>query len=148
MTPMVLLPIALGFAAVLQGSLNRRAATHIGLPAAVVLTHAVALVCACGLWLWLRNAPASLPSAFLPSQTAGRAALWYLVPGLVGFVFVCGMPLSFSRLGVFQSLLLLIVAQLCVGLLWDQLVEGRAITATRAIGALITMLGAALVLRR
>src|SRR4051812_34502384 len=103
MTPMVLVPIALGLAAVIQGSLNRRAAVHIGLPAAVVLTHAVALVCACGLWLWLRSAPASLPSAFLPSQPTGRVELWYLVPGLVGFVFVCGMPLSFTRLGVFQS---------------------------------------------
>lgn len=71
-----------------------------------------------------------------------------MVPGVVGFLFVCGMPLSFSRLGVFQSLLLLIAAQLCIGLLWDQVVEGRPITGLRVLGALLTVVGATLVLRR
>lgn len=148
MSPMLLVPIALGIVAVIQGSLNRRAAVHLGLPLTVVLTHAVALLCACGLWLWFRSSPTSLPSVFQPSQPGTRIEWWYVVPGVVGFLFVCGMPLSFSRLGVFQSLLLLIAAQLCIGLLWDQVVEGRPITGLRVIGALLTVVGATLVLRR
>lgn len=148
MSPMLLIPIALGAVAVLQGAINRRVAASIGLPSAVLLTHSIALLCAFALWLWMRSAPASLPSVFQPSQPGGRSEWWYVIPGLAGFLFVCGLPLAFARIGAFQSLLLLIVAQLCIGLVWDQLVEGRPLTLTRMVGALVTMVGAALVLRR
>lgn len=148
MTPMVLVPIAMGVVAVLQGSLNRRVAANLGLPLTVLLTHGVALACACGLWLWLRAAPSTLPSLFQSSQSPARVEWWYFVPGIVGFLFVCGMPLAFARLGVYQSLLLLIVSQLCLGLAWDRVVEGRSISSIQLLGAGIAVAGASLVLRR
>lgn len=143
-----LLPVSLGLAAVVQGSLNRRIAAHLSLPGAVLLTHAVAALCALALLLLPRVAALLLPSGASLAAGTGRAAWWYLVPGLCGCAFVFGMPIAFSRLGVFQSLLLLIAAQLVVSVGWDRLIEGRAITPTQLLGALITLIGAALVLRR
>lgn len=143
-----LIPLALGCAAVFQGALNRRIAVHLGLPKAVMLTNLIAFVCALLLSQVLRSMPSLFPPGFAAQQPLSRAAWWYVVPGLCGFAFILGMPLSFGRLGVFQSLLLLIGSQLVVGLVWDQLVEGRPVTPLRIVGAIITLLGAVLVLRK
>lgn len=144
----IFIPLSLGLAAVLQAALNRRIAVHIGLPQSVMLTNVVAFLCALALSLIMRSFPSLLPQGFAAQQPMWRPALWYVVPGLCGFAFILGMPISFGRLGVFQSLLLLIASQLVVGLLWDQLVEGRPVTGLRILGACITLFGAGLVLRK
>lgn len=140
MSPYLLLPVSLGLVAVLQGSLNRRVAAHLTLPGAVVLTHAIALLCA--LAVLLVQGRGGL------SAGPGRAAWWYAVPGLCGCAFVFGMPVAFGRLGVFQTLLALIAAQLVLGLCWDRLVEGRGVAPLQLVGAAVVLCGAILVLRR
>ena len=79
---------------------------------------------------------------------SGRAAWWYAVPGVCGCAFVFGMPVAFGRLGVFQTLLALIAAQLVLGLCWDRLVEGRGVAPLQLVGAVVVLCGAILVLRR
>jgi uncharacterized membrane protein YdcZ (DUF606 family) len=143
-----LIPLTLGIAAVLQSALNRRISVHLGFPKAVMLTNLIAFVCAFALSQVLRSMPSLFPPGFSAQQPLLRASWWYVVPGLCGFAFILGMPLAFGRLGVFQSLLLLIGSQLVVGLFWDQLVEGRPVTPLRIVGALITLFGAVLVLRK
>lgn len=142
-----LIPLLLGFAAVIQGSINRRIAVHWGLPPAVMLTNVVAFVLAVSIWLLLRAAPGLLPSLVI-QQPVWRFSPWFLLPGISGCAFLFGMPIAFGRLGVFPTLLLLIAAQLVCGLLWDRVIESRAATPVQLLGAALTVAGAALILRR
>jgi bacterial/archaeal transporter family-2 protein len=130
---------------VAQGGLNRRLAGQWGLPGAVLLNTVVLL----GVVLTLFALMSAVPSLF-PEGFGGRPQLrgfspWYLLPGVLGFVIVLGMPVAIARLGAVQSVLLLIAAQLVASLAWDALVEGRPATLVRVVGSVLAVAGAALV---
>jgi transporter family-2 protein len=70
---------------------------------------------------------------------------WFLVPGVLGFFIVTGIPLAISRLGAFKGFLGIIAAQLVGGLLWDFIVDGSSVSSTKITGAILAITGAALV---
>jgi transporter family-2 protein len=140
-------PALLGVFVVLQAGLNRRMAQAWGLPAAVFLNAAVFAALAAGLFFYCQSQGEALPEPFRLRSETKALAVWFLVPGICGFLLVVGAPWSLSRFGAVQTFTLLISAQLATSLFWDRLVEGIAISPMRAIGVAVTWIGVLLAVR-
>lgn len=144
MKAFLLVPVALGFLAVLQGVLNRRIAAEIGLASATVINNVVILAAGIALYFFVRWSPHSLPSIFSASNAGWRIPWWIILPGLCGLALVAGIPLSISKMGASSTFILLIGAQIIASLLWDIFIEKRALTLTQSLGAMLVFGGAAL----
>jgi uncharacterized membrane protein YdcZ (DUF606 family) len=133
-------PLVLGVAAVLQAALNQQIAAHTGLAAATALNMLVAVVCAVGFALFcaLRGEASGL-LRWSPDAAAFR--LWWLVPGLVGFLIVLGLPWAVQRTGALSTFVALVAAQMLASALWDRFVGGVPLSTPRLCGALCTVAG-------
>jgi len=142
----VVVPFVLGIVAVMQATLNKEIAAHTGLAAATALNMTVAAVCAFAFAAWcaMRGDAAGLtrwsiePSAF-------RA--WWLLPGLVGFAIVIGLPWSVQRIGALSTFVVLVAAQMLASALWDRFAAGIPLTPSRLAGASCTIVGVILLSR-
>ena len=139
----LLVPFLLGIAAVLQATLNRGIAAHAGLAAATALNMAVAAVCAVGFAVLCgaRGEAAGL-LRWTPDAAAFRA--WWLVPGLVGFLIVLGLPWSVQHIGALSTFVALVGAQMLASALWDRFATGIPLSPARIAGALCTVAGVVL----
>ena len=145
MSAWILLPIALGLAAVLQAGLNRQIATHWGLSGAALLNGLIVAAMAILVFLLAGRYPAGFPELVRPKGELAGFRAWYLLPGLLGIFLVLGIPLGMQKLGALRVFLTLIVVQIAAALLWDVAVERIPLTATRLIGALTALAGVVLV---
>ncbi|QSQ13219.1 DMT family transporter [Myxococcus landrumensis] len=139
-----LVPLLCGLAVVAQGGFNRRFASQWGLLSAVVVNMVVATVVTVAVYMVARAVPGFWPEAAPTESRFSGFTPWHLLPGLCGVVIVLGMPLSISRIGAVQSVLLLIAAQLATSLIWDAMVEGRPATLARVVGSALAFTGAAI----
>ncbi len=139
-------PFVLGIAAVLQATLNRQIATHSGLAAATTLNMAVAAGCAIAFAAWCatRGAADGL-MRWSPHLSTFRS--WWLVPGIVGFLIVLGLPWSVQRIGALSTFVALVGAQMLTSALWDHFAGSVPLSTTRIAGALCTIAGVALLAR-
>lgn len=147
MRGLLLLPIFLGAAAVLQGTYNARIAETVGLANAVLLNGMVVLALSVLCWALVRTQPAAFPASFALKGGWGDLRAWFPLVGLLGFGFVLGLPYAFEKLGAFRVVMLLIGSQLAAGLLWDRFAAGLPLTPTKVAGAILAMAGAWLVNR-
>lgn len=143
-----LLPLLLGFAAVLQGGLNRQIASAIGLSQAALLNSLVLMLATGGLVLWTRYQPQDLPPFFHLKPGLPGLSWWWLLPGLLGIGLVTGIPWAIARLGAFPVFLGILTGQLVLSVVWDAVVEQRPMTLVRLLGAALAMVGAWLVGRQ
>jgi len=136
----LLVPLVLGVAAVLQATLNKEIAAHTGLPAAALLNMLVALITALGFAAYcaLRKAPDGL-LRWSPEVTAFR--WWWLVPGVIGFLIVLGLPWAVQRLGALSTFVVLVGAQMLTSALWDRFAGGIPLSLPRLLGAVCTLGG-------
>jgi len=135
------LPIGLGIAAVVQAGLNRKIAGHWGLSTAVLL-NSLGIFIVSGIFLWLcASKIISVPDFMLPRLDLKTFQLWYLIPGVLGFSLVLGIPLGIYRIGALQIFLGLIFAQIVTSFMWDWWVEGITFSWNRVIGGLLAFLG-------
>lgn len=130
---MLFLPGLLGLASVMQSALNRQLAKSWGVPAAVLINTLVFLVLSVGFYVSARSA------------ARGPFQWWFLVPGVLGFCLVAGMPLAIARIGAFSAYAMLIAGQLITSLIWDAVVEGAPLTAVRGIGAALLVASAVMI---
>jgi len=136
----------LGIAAVLQATLNRQIASHAGLAAATALNMAVAatFALAFAIYCGLRGEQAGL----LRWNLEGAAfRVWWLLPGIVGFLIVLGLPWSVQRIGALSTFVALVGAQMLTSALWDHFATGIPMTVSRVLGALCTVAGVVLLAR-
>lgn len=140
------IPFVLGIAAVAQATLNKEIAQGTGLAAATALNMAVAaaLAFAFALWCALRGEAAG-PMRWSVDASAFRA--WWLVPGLVGFLIVLGLPWSVQRVGALSTFVALVGAQMLASALWDHFAGGIPLSAGRIGGAVCTVAGVVLLAR-
>ena len=134
----LLVPLALGAAAVLQATLNRHVAAAWGLAPACVLNMLVALALA-----------AVFVGAALGGRIdgeLGRASLqlasmrwWWIVPGILGFSLVAGLPWAVAKLGALPVFVAVVGAQMVTSLAWDAVAEGVSVTPTRILGGLLAV---------
>lgn len=139
-------PFALGIAAVLQATLNRQVAAHNGLAAATALNMAVAGLCAAAFAAWCA-ARGDTTGALRWSADPGAFRVWWLVPGVVGFLIVLGLPWSVHRIGALSTFVALVGAQMLTSALWDLFVGGIPLSSTRIAGATCTIAGVVLLAR-
>lgn len=142
----LVVPFVLGVVAVLQATLNREIAAHTGLAVATTLNMAVATVCALGFAVYC--AARGEQTGFLQWHADASAfRAWWLVPGLVGFLIVLGLPWSVQRIGALSTFVALVGAQMLASALWDRYATGIPLTAPRVLGALCTVAGVVLLSR-
>ncbi len=137
-------PLILGFVTVGQGVLNRWIAERWGLSAAIVLSALTLLLFSSLVLALVRLSPGSFPAYFAPPQSLPAPAWWFVLPGLLGCVFISGIPWAISRLGAAHVFVMVIAGQIVASLIWDAVVEGRPVTLVRLSGASLAVLGAAL----
>jgi transporter family-2 protein len=140
----LIVPLVLGIAAVLQAALNREVASHTGLAAATALNMLVAAIAAFAFAAFcaVRKAPEGLLRWHVASQDF-RA--WWLLPGLIGFALVLGLPWAIERAGALATFVVLVAAQMLASTLWDRIAGGVPLSWPRVLGALCTVAGVALV---
>lgn len=139
MIPIVVLAACVGIAICLQGATNGALGARIGIVGAVAVNLAVALVGALLAW-WL------LPRA---EPRATGNAWWMWLGGLYGLVILAGAAFAFPRLGAGPTTAIVVAMQLLTALMLDHFGCFGArveITAVRAIGAVLLLVGALLVL--
>lgn len=139
--------VAAGLAVGLQGAINRMVSQTWGLATAVLINNLVFFVLGLAFYFGIRTYPESFPIFFRPKGSGALQALWPLLPGLLGFIIVSGIPLAISRLGALKVFVIIVALQILVGILWDFFMEGLPPTPIRATGAALVVLGAFLASR-
>lgn len=139
-----LLPVFLGITVVIQGNLNRQIGSLWGLPTAVLINAAVFFLCSFAFYLHSRAFPESWPEFLRVRPGFSEWSWWYLIPGLCGFSLVLGLPWAFQNIGSAKSFILLVTAQVMMGLLWDAFVSKLAVSPLTLAGAGLTLAGAVL----
>lgn len=141
----IVLAVFVGIATVLQAALNRRIAGNWGLAPTIVLHAGVLFVFALGSYFVIEKTGIAVPPSFRAKETAYQNPLWwYLFPGLAGWLIIFAMPFAISKIGALQVFVWVVAAQMLAGLCWDRWVEGISINATRALGVVVVIAGAAL----
>lgn len=140
-----LLPATLGIAVVMQSGLNRKIGSLYSLPIAVLLNSMVLTTLGICVYLFSRrNADAETVETFVGALS--KFQWWYVIPGMLGYCLILGLPFSVSRVGALRTFLVLLVAQIAFSVLWDAYVEGYPITLPKLVGAAISLTGIAVVI--
>lgn len=145
-------PVILGVAVVLQGILNRKIGSTIGLSTAVLINALVFVVLSGALFglsylkpqifpEFLRLPPSPLKSALAD----GGAPLWlYWIPGFCGFLLVLGVPFAIHAIGPSKTFVVLVSAQIAFSVLLELAVQSQ-LNPWKLLGAGLAMVGAYLV---
>lgn len=136
----------LGIVGVLQATLNKQIAAHTGLAAATAINMLVATTCALAFAL-LCAMRGDQTGALRWSLPASTFQVWWLLPGMIGFLIVLGLPWSVQRIGALSTFVALVGAQMLTSALWDHFATGIPLTASRIGGALCTIAGVVLLAR-
>lgn len=145
MNPLILLPILVGVAVVVQAGLNRQIGAQWGLAGAVLLNSAVVLVLSLALFAFVKLRPDAVPEFLRVPDAPGRVEGWRaLLAGALGVTIVLGLPWGFARLGALEVILTVMVAQVAASLVWDWRVEGIGVQPLRVVGALVALGGVVL----
>ena len=146
MSPFILLPVFLGLNIVIQGVLNKNIGANWGLSTAVMLNATIFFVISASFLLLATLVPNCLPEFLRPSEISARQfKIWFLVPGICGFMLVLGIPYSLQNNGPSKTFILLIVSQAIFSLLYEKFVLHGQIAFLKVVGATLAVLGSALV---
>lgn len=69
----------------------------------------------------------------------------YLLPGFFGFCVVMGIPLAMGKIGATKTFVLLVVAQTLGAVLWDLYVDNIKLDRVQIAGAVVALVGVALI---
>ncbi|MEC9440167.1 MAG: DMT family transporter [Myxococcota bacterium] len=139
------LPLLVGTVTVLQGTLNRKMGLEMGLGSALALNSVIVLFLGLGLYGGVRAFPGFFPEVFHGEFRFEKVAWWMILPGIFGFCIIAGIPWAISKLGAAKVFVGIVVAQVTVSMLWDTLVDGKPLSWMRLAGALLAIVGVALV---
>lgn len=141
------LPAILGGLGVLQSTLNKTIAGSHGLSTAAMINGIVVAICGVLLFVVSYNFPA-LFADIIPfnSQKGFSFRWWYLLPGMIGITLVFVTPLIMIEVGALPVFLGFIAGQIIVSIAWDAYFENIPLNSIRIFGALLTFVGAMLVI--
>lgn len=134
--------LLVGVASVLQGGLNRQFSEQWGLPGAIFINAIAFLAASLIYWFYARYTGVQLPVAL--ADKAGsfeNFKYWYVIPGILGFFFVLGVPWAIAKIGALKVFVGLVTAQLIGGLMWDMWVENIPLSWPRVLGAALALAG-------
>ncbi len=139
--------IIAGCFGVLQSGLNKMISDHWGFSSALLLNGLVFLVFNLLLFSVVYFQPQIFPAEYRLQGNVGDFKLWWILPGICGFMLVMGLAVSLAQVGAVQTFTICIAAQVVCSLLWDVMIQGQAVATMRLLGAAITFLGAFLATR-
>jgi uncharacterized membrane protein YdcZ (DUF606 family) len=146
--PATLVAILLGFAAVLQVTINRHVALRWGLAGAVLLNALVLTAVAAIFWATALPRASGGGLAIRTVADLGALRWWWLLPGLLGFALVTLLPWAAHHAGVQRVFVALVAAQVVGSLAWDAAFARIPVTPARAAGALLAIASVLLTARR
>lgn len=139
-----LLPLLLGTAVVIQGTLNFHLSSAWGLPTVVLVNGTVFFLACVFLYFLARHQPQLLPHFFQIKNVA--AIPWYFwIPGLCGFSLVLGVPMAIQNLGATPTFVLIVSAQVLCSFFIDWIHLKQPLSLVRLSGALLVLAGVVLV---
>lgn len=141
-----ILPIILGFVVVLQGSLNKQIGTQWGLSTAVLINASVFFLFSIFMYYSTKLFPNFFPDYLRAKPINENFQAWHFIPGLCGFILVLGLPWAIHKIGVAKSMTLLIGSQILMGFIWDKFIYHNEPSLLKLIGAILSLLGAILVM--
>ncbi|MBY0385997.1 DMT family transporter [bacterium] len=143
----IVFSIMAGCFGVIQSGLNKMISDHWGFSSALLLNGLVFLVFNFLLFSVVYFQPQIFSSEYRLQGSFSDFKLWWILPGICGFMLVMGLAVSLAQVGAVQTFVICIAAQIVCSLLWDLVVEGKEIAVMRLAGAAITFFGAFLATR-
>jgi uncharacterized membrane protein YdcZ (DUF606 family) len=138
------LPLFLGAISVFQAGLNETMISKIGFSLTMVCNSVVLLGLSLLFVTLFQQNPAFLPKEFHAPSSEFTWNWWYLLPGLLGFFLVAGIPISFAANGSAKTMILLVAFQILTGILWDYFYREAEFSKRQIFGAGLALLGAVL----
>ena len=141
----MLIPIVIGCVGILQGTINRQVANHIGVAQATLLSNVLTVIICIGFYFLVKTTPSLVPDFFQIKAPITTFKWWFIFPPIFGFCIVAGMPFAFAKLGAVKVSVLLIAAQMATSVVWDIFVEDIGINLMKLAGILFALISVVLV---
>lgn len=135
----MLIPLLIGCVGILQGTMNRQVATHIGVAQATLITNAVTVLICIGFYLLVKNVPGIFPEFFQIKAPLTTYKWWFIFPPIFGFCIIAGMPFAFAKLGAVKVTVILIAAQMATSVVWDIFVEDIGLNLMKFAGIIFAL---------
>ena len=146
MSVIKILPIILGGAGVIQAVMNKDIAAVYGLNMASLINGVIVVLCAVFVFILVQYFPDYFPDILVFNKNNVKSfQWWYLIPGIIGFCLVLLVPLVIMEVGTLPVFLGIIAGQIIVSIVWDAYYENIPVNIIRVAGALLTFMGAFLV---
>jgi transporter family-2 protein len=136
----MLIPLLIGCVSILQGTLNRQVATHIGVAQATLITNAVTFMICIGFYFVVKSMPHLVPEFFQVKAPITTYKWWFILPPIFGFCIIAGMPFAFAKLGAVKVTVLLVAAQMATSVVWDIYVEDIGINLMKFAGIIFAII--------
>ena len=136
----MLIPIVIGCVGILQGTINRQVANHIGVAQATLLSNVLTVVICIGFYFLVKTTPSLVPDFFQIKAPITTFKWWFIFPPIFGFCIVAGMPFAFAKLGAVKVSVLLIAAQMATSVVWDIFVEDIGINLMKLAGIIFAFI--------
>ena len=136
----MLIPIVIGCVGILQGTINRQVANHIGVAQATLLSNVLTVVICIGFYFLVKTSPSLVPDFFQIKAPITTFKWWFIFPPIFGFCIVAGMPFAFAKLGAVKVSVLLIAAQMSTSVIWDIFVEDIGINLMKLAGIIFALI--------
>jgi len=136
----IVLPLLIGCFGILQGTMNRVIATHIGVAQASLITNIGSTIICLFFYLFAKSYSNLLPELYHIKAPLTNYKWWFIFPPMLGFAIIAGIPYSIAKLGAVKVTVGLIAAQMITSVLWDLLVEGVTINMMKFIGIVFAFL--------
>ncbi len=136
----ILLPLIIGCCGILQGAFNRQIAAHIGVSQATLITNIGTFIIAIGFYFLVKSFSSIFPDFFHIKAPLTTYKWWYILPPILGFIIIAGIPFAIAKLGAVKVTVGLIAAQMITSIIWDILVEGINFNIMKFIGIIFAFL--------
>lgn len=137
---LIIVPILLGAAGILQGAFNKEIAMKTGVAHATALTNTGCFILCIAFYYLVKVYPEFFPSYFRIQTSLTHYKWWYVIPPILGFMIVAGMPLAFAELGAVKSTVYLMAMMLITSALWDFFVDHLMINLYKGLGLLFAFI--------
>jgi len=141
----LLIPIFLGVIGILQGTINKEVAGHIGVAQATLITNLVTVIMCTVFYFLVKHYQSSFPPIFHLKSQFTTYKWWFIFPPIFGFLIVAGMPFAFSKLGAVKVTVGLIAAQMLTSVVWDYWIEDITLNFYKILGIIFALLSMAMI---
>ncbi len=135
--------VLLGFAAVLQGISNRYVSIAWGHANATMLNMTITVVLA-GLYVMAVRTGTVVELGFAASDRTVSFSWWWLIPGLLGFFIVAGIPYAIEKIGAGTAFILMVAGQVIFSIGWDWFRGEADLSPSKIVAAVLVIVAALL----